>query len=318
MEKQNNRNNKKNNGFLNFEKIKSLVHEFFEELRYQRKLSDCTLKSYESDLKQFFSFWKNELVKTKRLGFEIAAEMFAKSLLYDKDISKASIARKFACFKTLQVFLQKKNFSCSFQFKAPKVTKQLPTVLTESEILTILNYEEPGPFGLRNKAIAELLYATGIRCQELINLRIENVFWGDRAIKIVSGKGNKDRFVIFGKFAEKKLKEYLDNRKTQVTKENYLFVGKGESKLNERAVQRIVEKYKDLFPGKNLTISPHAFRHSFATHLLSRGASLSVVQKLLGHSSVLTTEIYTQISQKELTDFIQQNHPVQKIIKSKC
>jgi integrase/recombinase XerC len=166
---------------------------------------------------------------------------------------------------------------------------------------------------MRDKAILEILYSTGARCNELVNIKSKDIDFAERFIKICQGKGGKERIVVYGKSAEEKIEKYLSLERFKQDPNNsndYLFLNSNGSRLTTRSIQRILENFKKFLPaGKEL--SPHTLRHSFATHMLSAGACIRVVQELLGHSNLLTTELYTQISQTEMAKFLDEHHPLQ-------
>lgn len=303
----------------------SFLSAFKEEITNFRRLSPQTVKSYLSDLKYFFLFWTDQEKKIKRnIDITDALQSYGRDLLIKNTISSTSIARKFATLKTFCYFLQRKGLDCNFHIKSLRIKKKLPTIFSTEEILKLLetNLFVNDFFAIRNQCILEFLYSTGVRSCEIINIKLDDIDWIEKAILIRSGKGNKDRYCLFGDEAKNKMIQYLkefrniseEKLSTTSVRNEYLFVGKNNSRLHERTIQRIVDQCKHLFPNKD--ISPHTFRHSFATHLLARGASLITVQKLLGHSNLLTTEIYTQVSVRELSTFIKEKHPVQNFFKN--
>ena len=199
--------------------------------------------------------------------------------------------------------------------ESPKLGKKLPQVLSLDEINNILNVIDLSlPEGQRNRAIIETLYSCGLRVSELINLKSSNIFWEEEYIK-VEGKGNKQRLVPISKTAMKEIKSYfIDERNSLDIKkgnEDFVFLNRRGAKLSRQMIFIMVNKFAaDAGVVKN--ISPHTFRHSFATHLLEGGANLRVIQELLGHESILTTEIYTHLDISYLREAIISYHPRNK------
>lgn len=301
----------------------SLIKDFFTFLSYQQRSSSCTVRAYNADLQQFLLFWQKEnSVRRTKMQLAEAVNKFLLSLFYNTSISASTIARKISCFKSLQKFLSNKGISFSVDVKYPKVSKKLPTVLSETEILFLLE-EVPSlmqkkSFPLRNQALVEVLYSTGLRCSELVNLRVQDVDLEDGVIRVEKGKGSRDRIVVFGSYAKKKLEQYLQSERLVLASFGcpiYLFLGRGGHKLSTRYIQLLLQEMRAYLPSKPM-LTPHVLRHSFATHLLNNGASLRIVQQLLGHQRIKTTELYTQVSQKELATFLEENHPIQKMLKS--
>lgn len=297
---------------LALQEFVKLQQRFIDFLRLQRNLSACTLRSYQSDLSQLQEFWEKHQVPN--LDFKQVLQRFAIALNYKKELSNASIARKLSCLRSFTNFLNRQGINLQWESRSPKVKRKLPCVLSTQEISHLLdkvNYQDLGwPFPARDKAIFELLYATGMRCSELVSLKVNQVNFDNNSI-ILCGKGDRQRLVLFGKTAQQSLNQYLEKERIQLTSKggsNYLFLNYNGCSLTSRSIQRILENFRQQLPsGKILT--PHTLRHSFATHMLSAGADLRVVQELLGHKSLVATEIYTQVSVQELAQFFEQHHP---------
>ncbi len=289
---------------------KATVGDFINHLSYVRKLSHNTLRAYKTDLANMMAFWQ----KNKSLSFQNAIKNFLTSLLYNQQLKNSSISRTFSCFKTFKNYLEERSVYLDLSVKPLKIEKKLPEVLSESEMLLLLNLSSTdikSTQPLREAAILEVLYSTGIRCQELVNLKVSDIDLNEKTMNVSQGKGSKDRIAIFGKYAEQKLQIYLE--KERCLSENpsdYLFISRQGSRLSTRMIQNILTLFSPHLGGKNIT--PHMIRHSCATHFLARGANLRAVQILLGHTSLNTTELYTQVSSIDLKNFLDKNHPIQK------
>ena len=292
----------------------SIINEF---LNYQKNIKRCsnhTIRAYKNDLSQYLSFLSKinrKLLNTKSKDIQY----YLNNLGQDK-ISTNSISRKLASIKSLYKYLANNkiiSINIARSIKSPKKPKRLPNFLTVKEIKNLLNY----PYGdsikdLRDKLILELFYATGVRISELVQIKIEDINFLDRLIKI-KGKGNKERFVIFGSDMSLILNDYI-NKTDMSVKEYYLFPG-GRSMRNSldnhistRTIFSIVKKYIKRI-SNNEKLSPHSIRHSFATHLLDNGANVMSVKELLGHASLSSTQIYTHVKIEKLKKEYKKSHP---------
>ncbi len=281
--------------------IVQLISEYLNWLEIERGLSKNTLEAYKNDLIGFFDYFQNveNLDEIKRNNFS-EYTMF----LASNNISSSSITRKLASIKGFFKYISanreiKSNPALSIT--SPKIPKRLPKVISLDEIKTILKNN----MTIKEKAVFELLYATGLRVSELVNLEIKNIDLKNNLIK-TTGKGSKERFVPVGKKAKAALNEYLKQRELILKtgfgsnhKENSIFINDNGKKITRQWVYNFIKKQGELI---HKHISPHTIRHSFATHLLENGADLRAVQELLGHSSVVTTQLYTHISKKRLKE----------------
>ena len=286
--------------------------EFLSYINVERNLSYNTQRSYKSDFNIFIDFW-NRINKSEphQLGLRRVIERYFVHLFYEK-IDKNSVARKISCFKSFEKFLKTKDIEISLKLKRPHVDKKLPVYLTIEEIFFLLdsvkNEELPTKRPIRDKAIFELLYATGIRCSELCGITMQDIDMHEKVIRI-TGKGRKERFVLFGSKAQLRIQEYLKEERPNVFDlKEYLFVSQRNEPLNQRTVQRVVSMFRTFLRG-NKQITPHKIRHSFATHLLNRGADLRAVQELLGHETLASTEKYTHVTPSQLTKMCDTLHP---------
>ncbi len=293
------------------EKIKKSIDEFLLYLEHERGFSKNTVNSYKRDLEKFFRF-------IKKTFFEVSEEdtsLFIKEELKN-GISPRSIARRISALKSFYKFLiysgKLKNNPLTF-ISQPKLWKTLPEYLTSDEVEKLLNAPDiKKTLGIRDKAMFELMYATGLRVSELINLKISN-FIEPPGILLIKGKGGKERIVPISETAKKWLKIYLHEVREKMLKKakknsEFIFLNKNVQKLSRQGVWKILKSYgKKIGIGKK--IKPHILRHSFATHLLENGADLRLVQTLLGHSQISTTEIYTFVSRERLKKIYNKLHP---------
>ena len=277
--------------------IVQLISEYLNWLEVERGLSRNTIDAYKNDLIGFFDYFQNieNLDEIKRNNFS-EYTMF----LASNNISASSITRKIASIKGFFKYVSANReikANPALAINSPKLPKRLPKVITFEEIKKLLNNR----LTVKEKAVFELLYATGLRVSELVNLEIKNVDFKNNLIK-TTGKGSKERFVPVGKKAKAALNEYLKQRelilKTKFGsnyKENAIFINDNGKKITRQWVYNFIKKQGETI---HKQISPHTIRHSFATHLLENGAD----QELLGHSSVVTTQLYTHISKKRLKE----------------
>lgn len=292
---------------------------FVRSLELERNLSAHTRRAYTSDLEQLQEFWariKNK-EKEKKLEFSEVLRRYCVALFYKK-LSKPSLARKLSTLRSFHKYLNAQGFNLSLNVKSPRIDKKLPSVLSEEELKNVLdNVSNEGlksRMPLRDKAIMELLYATGVRSSELASMTLRAINFVEHTI-LIKGKGKKERIVLFNESAEKKIRAYLQQERTPLLADRpdhgILFINSTGTPLQPRQIQKVCELFRKFLPnGRPLT--PHKLRHSFATHLLNNGANLRVVQELLGHNSLATTEIYTQVSPEQLKEICTKKHPLNK------
>lgn len=286
--------------------------EFIIYLEVEKNLTNNTLRAYKNDLTQFLQFWKQiSQHESHELTMRQVVERFFVAL-YHKKIEKSSIARKISCFQSFIKFLKNHGIKLSLPLTRPRLDKKLPIYLSIDEIFylldTIKNEELPTKRPYRDKAIFELLYATGIRCSELVNIKFADIDLEHKTIRIF-GKGRKERIALFGQKAHDMLLAYLKNeRPAPDSKEEKLFLNYRTQALTTRSVQRIFEMFRAFLNIKR-TITPHKIRHSFATHLLNQGTDLRIVQELLGHKTLASTEKYTHVSTEQLSELCDTLHP---------
>ncbi len=300
--------------------FKDKVTEFITHLEVERNLSGNTLRAYESDLKQFLLFWEDqERLKVENNGLRQVIERYLVSLFYKK-IDKSSIARKFSCFKSFEKFLKTYGIDLKLKLTRPRLDKKLPVYLSVDEIFHLLDNTQdeqlPTKRPIRDKTIFELLYATGMRCSELVSIRIGDIDMENKTVRI-SGKGSKERIVLFGDKARNKIRQYLAAERPHVhDASEKLFLNNRGTALTSRSIQRIIEMFRQ-FLKIDRPITPHKIRHSFATHMLNQGVDLRVVQELLGHKTLSSTEKYTHVSLDDLSRICDSKHPIHTMIKNR-
>ena len=281
--------------------IVQLISDYIQNLELERGLSKNTLLAYENDLMEFFDFYSN--VSDPR---EIKRSDFSKYTIHlaSKGAKASSITRKIASIKGFFKYIcanREITSNPALSISSPKIPKRLPKVISYDEIEKLLKNN----LTTKEKAVFELLYAAGLRVSELCNLKINNIDFKSNLIKAI-GKGSKERLIPIGKKAHSAVIEYIKERdlliQTQLgtsAKIDYLFINEKCGKISRQWVYNFIKKQGKLI---NKSISPHTIRHSFATHLLENGADLRCVQELLGHSSVVTTQLYTHISKKHIKE----------------
>lgn len=281
-------------------------------LSIEKGASNNTIDAYLSDLGQFTAFLKSlDPPKSIESAGILELRGFSASLL--KTEKKSSVGRKLAALKTFYKFLLREHvveMNPAELISIPKKDQMLPGFLNIDEIFGLLELpDKTKVFGLRDRSILELFYASGLRVSELVGLDIENIDINIRYVR-VTGKGRKERIVPVNDKALQVIKNYLEMRKNAIknTGEKALFINKYGKRLTRRAVGLIVKKYM-IQSGINKHISPHSLRHTFATHLLDAGADLRLIQEFLGHSSISTTQIYTHTSMDKLMKVYDDAHP---------
>jgi integrase/recombinase XerC len=330
-----------------------IVNEFLNYLNFERHFSEHTAKCYSADLEQFSEFlhtgaihppaeahtpagWSDGHTQTAtavatqtetaldQLLLAIKTDTVRSYLvtLNDKQYSKSTIARKLATLRSFYKFLVKRNYLNAnpvLAVRTPKQDKRLPRFLEYEDVKKLLDTPPKDNWlGVRDRAILETLYSTGVRVSELVSLNIEDIDFLGEVIH-VRGKGKKERITPIGSAALQTIQHYLEyrNRRAQ-SNSNFdskvLFVNKHGKRLSTRSVRRKMDKYLKM-NGMDTAISPHTLRHSFATHMLNNGADLRSVQELLGHQSLSTTQIYTHLTTKKLKEVYDSAHPRDEQVK---
>ena len=289
-----------------------MIDTFLKYLRFEKRYSEHTLTAYRKDLTQLEIFLSEEFETSDFKEVQHAHLRNWMVNLMESGLEPKSVNRKMASVKAFYKFLLAREYVASNptgRLKSLKVDKKLPSFVRESEMITLLDQIEFSRdfFGARDRLILELLYATGIRLTELINLSDPDVNLYQGSIKVL-GKRNKERVIPMAEFIVKSIKEYQQLRNAEFGFCDYLLVTDSGNKLCPMMVYRIVKKYLD----QVTTIakrSPHVLRHTFATHLLNKGADLNAVKDLLGHTSLAATQVYTHNSMEKLKSVFDQAHP---------
>jgi len=307
--------------------MESKIGQFLDYLKHEKNVSPHTLSAYKTDLSEFSKYIKEN--GTSKVDHQVIRGFLSR--LDNNKNSKSTMGRKLSSIKSFYKFLVKTG-ACkdnpAVYVSRPKAPKYLPLFFTEGEIKKLLEtpllviknpdlaINNPGliprdPFlALRDKLILELLYDLGIRLSELVGINIGDIDYEGKTI-LIRGKGKKERLALFGEHIKKHLNLYLDTRhlisKTRDTNGALILNYRGE-RIGTRQVQRLVKKYCRL-GGLSDKFSPHSIRHSFASHLLNRGCDLRIIQELLGHTLISTTEKYTHISQNQLFEVYHKAHP---------
>lgn len=286
---------------------------FKNYLKLERGLSDNSIKSYDFDLILFKKFLDLNQIKDTPLNCksETIKNYLYKNLSDKKSRSQARSISALKSFFNYLVFEGLIKDSPISNIEAPKLERKLPEVLTEDEINQLIKSVDLNHvFGQRNKTIIEVLYGTGIRVSELVNLKLSNIFFKESILK-VNGKGDKERFVPLGKIASTEIKTYInirDRMKIDSKNTDILFINRYGRKLTRSMIFKIITDASRSI-GLEKKISPHTLRHSFATHLLKNGADLRTIQLILGHESITTTEIYTHLDTFHLEEVLKKYHP---------
>jgi integrase/recombinase XerC len=286
-----------------------ILNQFLNYLSSEKRFSTHTLIAYENDLKQFFEFTKiDTLTSLTEVNHQLIRSWIVD--LVDSEFSNKSVNRKLSSLRSFVKWAQKNDYLIQNPFKkvvAPKVTKRLPIFVKESEMekIKVESYFANDFVGIRNLLIIEILYQTGIRLSELINLKIEDL--SNDSIKVL-GKRNKERIIPVSKELQIQIIEYLKQRTQIVSDECFLFILEDGKKIYEKLVYRLINNY--LRSHTNLEKrSPHVLRHTFATHMMNNGAGLEVLKNLLGHADLSATQVYTHNSFSQLTNIYSQAHP---------
>lgn len=280
-----------------------MIDKFKSFLKYEKFLSEKTIESYLFDVKEYLNFFTTDI---DMVTYYDALEYLA--FLHDRNLANATQARKISCLKTFYKFLVEYEYITDNFFdkiSLPKKEDKLVAVLEYEVLLSFLNSFSNSNLDIRNKAIFELLYASGIRVSELVNIKVNDLNFSDNSLKVL-GKGDKQRVVYFNKSSELILQEYLMKSRQELLLNNksvMLFINKNGQPLSQRGVQFILkDKWQKFMQYQNIT--PHQFRHTFATHLLENGMDLRVLQELLGHENLSTTQVYTKVSRNKLNNAI--------------
>ncbi len=290
----------------------SHVNKYIKYLKNERNYSENTLLAYEKELIKFQTFLKEEKIKETAITKE-QIRCFLKQLDQQKQ-KKSTISHVVSVLRSYYDYLLREDIikeNIMHQIKNPKISKKLPNFLSTMELEELFQKRElKTPYDIRNRLIIELLYATGMRVSELINLKLKDIQKEEKIIKTM-GKGTKERIVYYGEYAEEMLKKYITDARPFLLdgkESEYLLVGKNTTKLTRQRIRGILEEEVQKV-GLQHHISPHVLRHTFATQLLNNGADIRSVQELLGHANLSTTQIYTHITSEQLRKVYRDNMP---------
>jgi integrase/recombinase XerC len=291
-----------------------LVERFLQYLRAERNASEHTVNHYASDLLQFCDFLERKHRGRSLTEVDYRTVRTYLAELSAKEYARRSLARKLSALRSFYLFLVKEGHCESSPVapvRTPKMERKLPGFLYVDEMRELLELPDVSTaLGARDRAIMETLYASGMRVSELVSLDVTSI---DPAsgIVLVFGKGSKERYVPLGEYAIRSLEHYLRTARPQLLnsrEEPALFLNRRGTRLSDRSVRRMIDSWVDRL-ALNKRVSPHTFRHSFATHLLEAGADLRTVQEMLGHEHLSTTQVYTHVTKDHLQSIYNRAHP---------
>ncbi len=283
------------------------IEKFMRYMEIEKNYSQHTLTNYKIDLKDFSKFCG--AIELEKIDYLLLRKYLA--VLKEKSLGNRSVGRHLSALRSFFRFLSREGYIKTnpiLMLSSPKLDKHLPSFMTEEEVVKLIESafakDADDVFGLRDRAILETFYSSGLRISELVLLSLDDIDFIAGIVKAL-GKGKKERIVPIGDAALNAIRKYLGKRKKQ---NNALFLNKNGKRISTRGVRDIVEKYLRS-AGIQRGVSPHTFRHSFATHLLNRGADLRTVQELLGHANLSSTQIYTHLTTDRLKSVYDKAHP---------
>ena len=292
----------------------NLLNDYLIYLKIERGLSENSIKSYSYDIKNLLSYINKY---NSKLSLKQCDKQFMQEFIYEisKNINSRSQSRLLSSLKSFFNYLVFEGYNDTSPMElieSPKIVTKLPDVLSIEEIkLLIKNSELNKNHGIRNSAILETLYGSGLRVSELINLKLSDIHYDDKLL-LIQGKGNKQRLVPLGSISESKVSNYVNNyrilKKVKKNSNDIVFLNRNGKKLTRAMIFNIVKEAQNKSNIKK-TVSPHTFRHSFATHLLENGADLRSIQIMMGHENITTTEVYTHLDTKHLSKTLNKFHP---------
>ncbi len=289
------------------------ITEFVSYLKIEKGLSNNSVLAYKNDTNKLKNYCEDNNLAVKEVQYEHLKNFVTE--LYDLGLSARSQARIISGIKQYFAYLLLENLISidpSELLEQPKIGRKLPEVMTIEEIDSLINANNlKKPEGFRNRAMLEVLYSCGLRVSELVELKFSDLFYDEGFVRVI-GKGNKERLVPLSKSVEHEIHQYVEKTRSKLKikagHENYIFLNRRGSKLTRVMIFLIIKELALKIDLKK-KISPHTFRHSFATHLIEGGANLRAIQEMLGHESIITTEIYTHLDQRFLKDAILSFHP---------
>ena len=296
------------------DEYEDILNDFCDYLKIDKRYSDLTVESYRTEIKGYLEFFKEKNIKVK----DIKNSDIKDYLTYIKkgETSDRTLAHNVSVIRTFYKFLLTLKIierNPTEFLELPKLRKKLPTVLSKEEVEKLLDINLTDCYSYRNKAMLELLYSTGLRVSELVNLELNNIDLENCMLKTI-GKGNKERIIPISDYALYYVEKYINEYRGSMLKKrinNYVFINNHGNPMTRQGFFKII---KNLALEKDIKtpISPHTLRHSFATHLLDYGADLRSIQEMLGHSNLSTTQIYTHVSSEHLKDNYNNSHPHSK------
>lgn len=295
----------------NNNKYNTYLNNFISYLTNNKRYSPYTITSYKKDTYDYLEFLKKNNIDIKNSNYKIVEEY--SKYLYKKKLSKRSIARKYSSIRTFYNYLEKNNILENNIFNLlenPKKEKKLPRFINEYELDKMFEIPDNSPKGQRDRLILELLYGTGVRVSELVNIKINDIDFNNNSIK-VRGKGNKDRYVFYGKYCKEAINNYIKNGRISLLNGqtcDYLLLNRFGKNISVVSIRKILNEIINKC-SLDIKISPHVLRHTFATHLLNEGADIMHVKELLGHSSLSTTSIYTHVTNEKIKEVYYKTHP---------
>lgn len=291
------------------------ISRFINYLQVEKNASSHTIINYQHDLQTFVNFLEREVITDIKEIDRALVRLFL-TYLYEQQLSRRTVSRMISCLRSFFKFLEREGLTDHnpfLQVGLPKSRRAIPNFLYEEELEQLFNISDlTDPLGQRNQAILETLYATGIRVSELQGLQLEDIDFSIGSI-LVRGKGNKERYVIFGQFAKEALLRYVnDGRKKLLAKNNTtssaVFLNARGRPITTRGIRLILSKMVEQ-TSLTVHVHPHKLRHTFATHMLNEGADLRTVQELLGHENLSSTQIYTHVTKSHLRNVYMKSHP---------
>lgn len=291
-----------------------ILNDFCDYLKIDKRYSDLTVESYRTEIKGYLDFFKEKNIKVKDIKNSDIKDYLA--YIKKSETSERTLAHNVSVIRTFYKFLLTLKIierNPTEFLELPKLRKKLPTVLSKEEVEKLLDIDLTDCYSYRNKAMLELLYSTGLRVSELVNLELSNIDLENCTLKTI-GKGNKERIIPISDYALYYVEKYINKYRGSMLKKgvnNYVFINNHGNVMTRQGFFKIIKK---LAVEKNIKIpiSPHTLRHSFATHLLDYGADLRSIQEMLGHSNLSTTQIYTHVSSEHLKDNYNSSHPHSK------
>ena len=289
------------------------ITEFVSYLKIEKGLSNNSIIAYENDSNKLKNYCEDNNLSVKEVQYSHLKNFVAE--LFDLGLSARSQARIISGIKQFYAYLLLENLVAndpSELLEQPKIGRKLPEVMTIEEIDELINANNlEKPEGYRNRAMLEVLYSCGLRVSELVELKFSDLFYDEGFVRVI-GKGNKERLVPLSKSVEREIQNYSEKTRSKLKikkgHENFVFLNRRGSKLTRVMIFLIIKELA-LKIDLQKKVSPHTFRHSFATHLIEGGANLRAIQEMLGHESIITTEIYTHLDQRFLKDAILSFHP---------